>query len=184
MSQFTGVPFTVPLCTASVTLGLSVFQYPVFMSFLHARPSIAGRPLSRYWATKERLQGLIILLGFALTTTVSGAVAWRSLRKASTVYPFLKSSSNYFGIGALFALSHVAFMPLVAAPIKRMADGADSPEVDHQVDHTYDWQLEQLIEERNRNDQIAWFKWHTVRTLMFDVPALYCFARGSSILTP
>ncbi|KAF7185039.1 hypothetical protein HII31_13662, partial [Pseudocercospora fuligena] len=43
------VGLVLPLCTTAATVGLSLYQYPVFMSFLQEGQTLAGRPLSRFW---------------------------------------------------------------------------------------------------------------------------------------
>src|SRR6266516_4003492 len=68
-----------PLCTSSATVGLAVFQYPVFLSFLQTKPSTAGRPLSRYWEPFLK-QGGGLILGLGLTSSISGLVSWRWLQ--------------------------------------------------------------------------------------------------------
>ena len=134
-----------PLCTSSATVGLAVFQYPVFLSFLQAKPSAAGRPLSRYWEPFLK-QGGGVILGLGLTSSISGLVSWRWLQ----THGHLETTavSKWYGYGALFALAHFVFVPLVAGPIKEMGN---------------------------------WLLWHTVRTVVADLPALWCFAEGVAL---
>jgi Domain of unknown function (DUF1772) len=155
-----------PLCTSSATVGLAVFQYPVFLSFLQAKPSTAGRPLSRYWEPFLK-QGGGVILGLGLTSSISGLVSWRWLQ----THGHLETTavSKWYGYGALFALAHFAFVPLVAGPIKTMMDVAESSKSEDEV------------EETNRKEMGNWLLWHTVRTVVADLPALWCFAEGVAL---
>ena len=152
-----------PLCTSSATVGLAVFQYPIFLSFLQSKPSTAGRPLSRYWEPFLK-QGGGIILGLGLTSAISGIVSWRWLQ----THTHLETTavSQWYSYGALFAVAHYAFVPLVAGPIKNMADAAESSKSEEEVD------------ESNRKEMANWLIWHTVRTVVADLPALWCFAEG------
>jgi hypothetical protein len=155
-----------PLCTSSATVGLAVFQYPVFLSFLQAKPSTAGRPLSRYWEPFLK-QGGGVILGLGLTSSISGLVSWRWLH----THGHLETTavSKWYSYGALFALAHFAFVPLVAGPIKTMMDAAESSKSEDEV------------EETNRKEMANWLLWHTVRTVVADLPALWCFAEGVAL---
>ena len=155
-----------PLCTSSATVGLAVFHYPVFLSFLQAKPSAAGRPLSRYWEPFLK-QGGGVILGLGLTSSISGLVSWRWLQ----THGHLETTavSKWYGYGALFALAHFAFVPLVAGPIKAMMDAAETSKSEDEV------------EETNRKEMGNWLLWHTVRTVVADLPALWCFAEGVAL---
>lgn len=160
-----------PLCSASITAGLSLFQYPLFLSFLQARPSIAGRPLSTFWDAFIR-KALAIVLGFTLTSSVSGFLARRSLSGTS--------AASWYGYGALCALGHFAFVPFVSTSVQNIAQGKPSERQDKALDRPFNWDQEQKIEETNRNQQANWFWWHTVRCVVADIPAVWCFATGFS----
>lgn len=108
-----------PLCTSSATLGLSLFQYPLFGSFLGAEPSIAGKPLSRFWNT-FLAPGASMITTVALTSATAGAFAARWLRTHATLET--NSVASWYTWGAILAAGHLAFVPLVAGPIKRMAE--------------------------------------------------------------
>lgn len=155
-----------PLCTSSATVGLAVFQYPVFLSFLQSKPSTAGRPLSRYWEPFLK-QGGGLILGLGLTSSISGLVSWRWLQ----THGHLETTavSKWYCYGALFALAHFAFVPLVMTPIKNMAEAAESSKSEDEVD------------EANRKEMANWLIWHTVRTVVADLPALWCFAEGVAL---
>jgi hypothetical protein len=155
-----------PLCTSSATVGLAVFQYPVFLSFLQSKPSTAGRPLSRYWEPFLK-QGGGLILGLGLTSSISGLVSWRWLQ----THGHLETTavSKWYSYGALFALAHFAFVPLVMTPIKNMTEAAESSKSEEEVD------------EANRKEMANWLLWHTVRTVVADIPALWCFAEGVAL---
>ena len=160
----------IPLCTSSATLGLSLFQYPVFLSFMHARPSIAGRPLSSYWQIfLKQSVGLVTASG--LLSTAVGAYSWRWLH----THGHLETTAvaKWYGYGALLALGHFVFVPLVAAPIKKITDNAPGDGVDAKGDDA--------VEEVNRQEMVTWFKLHTIRTLLIDLPAVWCFAEGVAL---
>lgn len=40
---------------------------------------------------------------------------------------------------------------------------------------------EDAAEENNKENMKTWFTIHTVRTLLIDLPALWCFAEGASL---
>lgn len=154
-----------PLCTSSATVGLSLFQYPVFLSFLQARPSIAGKPLSRFWEPFFK-QGGGLITGCALTTAISAGLSWRWLQ----THAHLETTavSKWYAYGAIFALAHFAFVPLVAGPIKVISEGASDTKGDD-------------IDETNRKEMETWLMWHTIRTVVADLPALWCFAEGIAL---
>ena len=49
MPQSGHVGLVLPLCTSAATLGLSLYQFPVFLSFAQPNSPIAGKPLSQFW---------------------------------------------------------------------------------------------------------------------------------------
>lgn len=77
--------------------------------------------------------------------------------------------SKWYGYGALLALAHFALIPLVAGPIKNMTDLAESDKSEEEVD------------ELNRKEMANWLIWHTVRTALADLPALWCFGEGVAL---
>lgn len=107
-----------------------------------------------------------------LTSAISGAVARRSLQGSV--------AASWYGCGALCALGHFAFVPLVMGPIQRMSKGKLNEKHDKALDKPFNWDLEQKIEETNRNQQSIWLWWHTIRTLFVDLPAVWCFVKGCS----
>ena len=158
-----------PLCTSSATLGLALFEYPVFLSFLQAKPTIAGAPLSRFWEPFLKSGGGFIT-GLGVTTTASGLLCWRYLN----THGHLETTavSKWYLYGSIFALAHFAFFPLVARPIKAISAGASDGEAA---------KTDSSIEEANRKEMATWFQWHTLRTAVADLPALYCFAEGIAL---
>lgn len=136
------------------------------MSFLQAQPSTAGRPLSRYWNPFVK-QGGVVVFGCALTSAISGLASWRWLQNHGHLET--TAVSQWYSYGALFALAHFAFVPLVAGPIKNMSDAGDSAKSEEEVD------------ESNRKEMATWLIWHSVRTLVADLPALWCFGEGVAL---
>lgn len=78
--------------------------------------------------------------------------------------------SKWYAYGAALALGHLAFVPLVAGPILKITEAVKSS-----------GKTDREIKEVNENALRAWLNWHTVRTLLVDVPALWCFAEGAAL---
>lgn len=78
--------------------------------------------------------------------------------------------------GAALAAGHFAFVPAVAPLMRRMwGRGLEQEEGKGKGLN------EGEIERGNRVDMRTWFVWHTVRTVLVDVPALWCFAEGAAL---
>lgn len=45
------IGLVLPLTTTAATVGLALYQYPVFLAFLQPGQTIAGKPLSKFWET-------------------------------------------------------------------------------------------------------------------------------------
>lgn len=158
-----------PLATSSATVGLALLQYPMFNSFLQpTNPSIAGKPLSKYWEPLMT-QGVAVIALAPITSTIAGLLSARWLHTHATLET--TDVSKWYTIGAGLAAGHFAFAPMVWPLIKRMVDGGKE---DSGLSETE-------LEERNRKDMGQWFVWHTVRTLVVDLPALWCFAEGAAL---
>lgn len=158
-----------PLCTSSATVGLALMQYPMFNCFLQpTNPSIAGRPLSKYWEPMVT-QGVPIVALWPVTSTIAGLLSARWLRSHATLETM--DVSKWYTLGAALAAGHFVFVPLVAPLIKKIAEAGREGS----------GMSEEEIEESNRRDMGRWFMWHTVRTLLVDVPALWCFAEGLAL---
>ena len=160
------VGLILPLATSSATIGLSLFQYPVFWSFLADDSKIAGRPLSRFWEPFLKSGGALVT-ATALTSVISGLLSMRWLQ----THGHLETSAvaQWYGYGALAAIGHFAFVPLVATPIKRMVEGANTSGEGTDVERV------------NREEMKSWMTWHTVRTVTVDIAALWCFAEGLAL---
>jgi hypothetical protein len=154
-----------PLCTSSATLGLALFQYPLFLTFLQAKPSISGKPLSAFWDTFV-YTGTSVVLGITTTSTIAGFVCARWLKTHATLET--TDVSTWYTYGALAALGHLAFAPAIAGPIKRITEGRESVS-------------EQDVEKRNEEDQKTWLLVHTIRTLTVDIAAVLFFAEGAAL---
>lgn len=157
-----------PLCSSSATVGLALFQYPVFLSFLQTKPSIAGRPLSQYWEPLIKQGGGLIAVCFT-TSSISGLLCARWLRTHQTLET--TDVGKWYAYGSVLAAAHLAFFPIVSGSINRMiASGKEGvTKSDTQID------------EENRKEMYNWFVWHTARTLLVDIPALWCFAEGAAL---
>ncbi|KAK1059998.1 hypothetical protein LTR12_014819 [Friedmanniomyces endolithicus] len=157
-----------PLCTSSATLGLALFQYPIFLGFLRAQPSIAGTPLSRFWAATVT-PGTTLIVAIAITSTISGIASSSWLHTHATLET--TDVSSWYTYGAVLAAGHLAFAPLVAGPVRRIMEGGESGS----------GMSEEEVEGRNRVEMKTWLTIHTVRMLLVDLPALFCFAEGVAL---
>ena len=157
-----------PLCTTSTTVGLSLLQFPVFWAFLDDKAGLAGKPLSKYWEPFTKAGGGLVV-ATAATSVVSGLVSMRWLQ----THGHLETSAvaKWYGYGSLFAILHFVFIPLVGGPIKKMIDNGAEGGVRTESD----------IEASNKEEMKTWFQWHTVRTVLVDLPALWCFAEGVAL---
>lgn len=156
-----------PLCTSSATVGLALYQYPQFTAFL-GEGHLAGKTLSKYW-TPVFKQGYVVISLLGLGSTVSGLLSARWLRTHQTLET--TDVGKWYTYGAVLAALHFAFIPLVGGPIKRMIErGSDTNTLS-----------DESTEGENRKDMKTWFMWHSIRTLVVDLPALWCFAEGASI---
>ena len=156
-----------PLCTSSATVGLALYQYTVFLPWLQAQPSIAGKALSLYWDPHIKQAGGLVA-AVAATSAFSGFVSARWLQTHATLET--TDVSKWYTIGAAFAAGHVLCMPFVVGPIKRIIDaGHASTKSDEDADKA------------NREEMKKWFTMHTLRTLLLDLPALLCFAEGAAL---
>lgn len=159
-----------PLCTSSATVGLALYQFPVFLSFLRTEPSIAGKPLSRFWATHIQ-PGAGLISTIALTSSVAGAIAARWLNQHATLET--TDVSSWYTYGAVLAAGHLVFWPFVAGPVSKMiaAGKEDLGSAKTEAD----------IEQTNKEEMRNWLVIHAVRTVLVDLPALLCFAEGAAL---
>lgn len=170
-----------PLCTSSATVGMSLLQYPLFFAFLKPQErntktgpneaqtsdKISGLALSRFWTAFLAPAGSLIA-GVALTSTVSGTIANHWLRSHATLET--TAVSKWYAYGAVLAFGHLAFVPMVAGPILKITEAGKSSDG-----------TATQIEEGNEDALKTWLGWHTVRTLLVDIPALWCFAEGAAL---
>jgi hypothetical protein len=169
---------TAPSLTPPIATGLSLFQYPLFLSFLRParspeEKSLAGKPFSLFWS-HFFLPSVGIITSSFLTTALSGFLCARWLRTHATLET--TDVSKFYTYGAVLALAHGAFIPLVAGPIKRVMDAGGKDVVGVQGEKGIE-----TLEEGNRREMRTWFLWHSVRTVLVDVPALWCFAEGVAL---
>lgn len=80
--------------------------------------------------------------------------------------------ASWYAYGALFALGHFAFVPLVAVRIARMTRAEDN------LVAKWGEPTEENIARANEEEMRAWLWVHYVRTLVVDLPACVCFALG------
>lgn len=162
------VGLLLPLCSSSATIGLALYQYPQFYSFLRAEPSIAGKTLSRYWDPMIK-SGYVVIIANTVVSVVGGTVAARWLSTHTTLET--SDVAKWYTYGSILAASHLAFTPLILGPVRKMIAGADSKTV----------KTEEETDSDNRKEMNTWFLFHTIRTLLLDVPALVCFAEGAAL---
>ena len=108
--------------------------------------------------------------GVTLTSALSGIVSMRWLH----THGHLETTevAKWYGYGSLFAVLHFAVAPLLMKPIKKMQEnGADGGTI----------KTESEIEESNTQEMKTWLQWHLIRTVVIDLPALWCFAEGAAM---
>ncbi|KXT03940.1 hypothetical protein AC579_5051 [Pseudocercospora musae] len=159
------VGLVLPLCTTAATVGLSLYQYPVFMSFLQEGDTLAGRPLSRFWEPLVK-SGRLLKAGLALSSTIGGGLAARWLKTHMTLET--GSVSQWYIAGSVLAAGHLAFLPLLAGPVQRIITSGNK-------------MSEQEADKANREEMKTWLTIHTARLLLVDLPALWCFAEGTAL---
>ncbi|CAK4032247.1 transport SEC61 subunit alpha [Lecanosticta acicola] len=160
------IGLVLPLCTSAATVGLALYQYPVFLSFLQpdsTGQSIAGKPLSRFWHPMVK-QGRILIASLAASSTIGGALAARWLQTHITLET--TNVSHWYIAGTVLAAGHLASLPIVAGPVGRIIKANEKDDTE--------------AEKQNREEMKTWLTIHTVRTLAIDLPALWCFAEGLS----
>ncbi|KAL1589279.1 hypothetical protein WHR41_02323 [Cladosporium halotolerans] len=164
-----------PVCSSAATLGLSLFQFPLFMSFMQPRKNdttktttkISGTPLSQFWAS-FLAPGAGLIAGLNLVSASAGLLSARWLREHETLETV--EISRWYFYGAALALGHLAFVPAVAGLIKSIV-GNSKGEV----------RTEAKAQESNEAAMRSWFLWHSLRTVVVDIPALWCFAEGMAL---
>lgn len=77
----------------------------------------------------------------ALTSATAGAFASRWLRTHTNLET--SSVASWYTWGAVLAVGHLAFVPLVAGPIKKMAEGGEKGNV----------RTEEETDKQNREEQ-------------------------------
>jgi len=97
------------------------------------------------WMNRWFRLGSIGIIGLEFATGISGFIA----RRQTTGF-----ASVMYGYGAAFALGHFVFAPWLAPTIQRVCIGP---------------------EDETRKQLIRFFKIHTLRTFLADVPAALCF---------
>lgn len=156
-----------PLCTSSATVGLGLFQYSTLFSFLQPRPSIAGTPLQKHREAMVTL-GAPLLATVAATSAISGIFCSRWLKTHLTLET--TSVSNWYLYGSALAFGHFAFQPFISGVNQRMAQASKEDTA----------KTEDELDELNRKEMGTWLTIHTIRTLLVDIPALWCFAEGAA----
>ena len=114
-------------------------------------------------------QGYVVIGALGLTSTVSGVLAARWLKTHQTLET--TGVSNWYTYGAVLAAGHFAFIPLIAGPIRRMIEAGTSASAS---------KSDEQVEQENRAEMKMWLTWHTLRTVLVDLPALWCFAEGAA----
>ena len=88
------------------------------------------------------------------------------------------AAAAWYLYGAGLTLAHFAFVPVVAGQIRMVMRGREDPREDRSVDKPRDYEGDQECEEANRYWMMRWLRVHTARTLLVDLPAVWCFAKG------
>jgi hypothetical protein len=160
-----------PLSLSSATLGLSLFQFPLFYSFLRPQPNkskISGTPLSHFWSAL-RGPAAVLVSTLTLTTALSAGLCVRWLRAHETLET--GHVSNWYLYGAGLTIAHLGMGLLVKPSVDKMVATVQNGKTVREADVT-------AVNEREMG---TWFFFNTVRTLFVDVPALWCFAEGVAL---
>lgn len=96
-----------PICTSAATVGLALYQFPVFYSFLHPEAGLAGKPLSRYWDPNIRM-GVPIIMSLNAASLVSGLLCARWLNTHKTLET--TDVSKWYTYGSVLAFGHVCII--------------------------------------------------------------------------
>ena len=100
----------------------------------------------------------------SLVSAASGALAARYLQTHSTLET--TDVAQWYTYGAVLAGLRLAFYPVLASSVARMVQAGKKGG---------------NVEETNKTEMQFWLQWHTVRTLLFDIPALWCFGEGVAL---
>ncbi len=73
-----------PICTTSATVGLALYQFPVFYAFLASEPPISGKALSRYWGPNIST-GVPLIMSLNVASIATGLLSARWLRTHQTL---------------------------------------------------------------------------------------------------
>jgi len=163
-----------PLCTSSATIGLALYQYPVFLGFLQPEHNLVGKPLGTWLAPVAR-HGAFLVAGLGLTSSIAGTVAAHWLRTHATLET--TGVSNWYIYGSILAAAHsVATAYLVLDPLQKIVSRSAARQ------STDASQPVQVFEDAHANeyDLKRWLAVHTARLILLDLPALWCFAEGAA----
>jgi hypothetical protein len=94
-----------PIATSSATVGLALYQFPVFYAFLNADPPISGKTLSRYWEPNVRT-GVPLIMGLNAASALTGVLAARWLHTHQTLET--TDVGKWYTYGAVLAAGHVS----------------------------------------------------------------------------
>lgn len=148
---------TLPLATSTATLAHALLELHTTSAFLIPNIRTTSNTILSTWFGRVFNRAVLTVVGLNMTTIVTAA---------TTLY--LDSSRNelqttgFYWMGLLGAIGHLAFVPLVAGPVKQVIEGQDG-------------------HENGKGDNSAsvgmakWVGVHRVRMLVADLPAWISF---------
>ncbi|KAJ5655749.1 hypothetical protein N7507_007699 [Penicillium longicatenatum] len=146
-----------PLATSTATLAHALLELHTTSAFLIPNIRTASNTILPTWFRRVFNRAVITVVGLNMTTIVAAA---------TTLY--LDSSRNelrttrFYWMGMLGAIGHLAFVPLVAGPVKQVVDNQNRREKGKEGDSASAWMAK-------------WVGVHRVRMLVADLPAWISF---------
>lgn len=171
----------IPLVTSTATLTLSIFQIGAVRAFL-GDPTTAGLPLSKWWNGFFRYS-IIPYIALPATSAICGWTTWRDLNGSN-------GAQWWYGWAGTFAAAHFAFVPLVAIPINKVkalgnqtqvgsrSAGEERERQEEEEDRREGSSGQPALATHNKWRMQKSLKWHTLRSIVIDCPAMVFFAAG------
>jgi hypothetical protein len=152
----------IALCSASASLALILYQYSINYAFAYSKPTLTGRPLSRF-SSAFIAPGSAPIALLSITSCAAGLHAAKNLPHLVTRST---DASWWLIAGGTLAAAHLTFVPFVARAVRKIKSADTEDKTDGEV------------EAINKKQLRIWLTWHTVRLVLVDVPAFACLAHG------
>lgn len=148
---------TLPLATSTATLAHALLELHTNSAFLVPKIRPASNNILPTWFRRVFNRAVITVVGLNMTTILTAA---------ATLY--LNYSKNelqttrFYWMGLLGAIGHLAFVPLVAGPVKQVMEGQNERENGNEGDLA-------------SAGMAKWLDVHRVRMVAADLPAWISF---------